>query len=87
VHTDDTGWRVGGAPAFLMAFVSRSLSVYQVRPQHRNEEVRESSPSIRRCHGLRPGPELRCRGTGRGGAAEMPVDHWHSLMATLSRIS
>ena len=44
VHTDDTGWRVGGAPAFLMAFVSRSLSVYQVRPQHRNEEVRELIP-------------------------------------------
>ncbi len=39
IHTDDTGWRVGGAPAYLMAFVNRSLSVYQVRPQHRNEEV------------------------------------------------
>jgi hypothetical protein len=23
VHTDDTGWRVGGEPAFLMAFVYR----------------------------------------------------------------
>jgi transposase len=39
IHTDDTGWRVGGAPAYLMAFVNRSLSVYQVRPRHRNEEV------------------------------------------------
>lgn len=45
VHTDDTGWRVGGAPAFLMAFVNRSLSVYQVRPRHRNEEVRELIPA------------------------------------------
>lgn len=45
VHTDDTGWRVGGESAFLMAFVNRSLSVYQVRPQHRNEEVRELIPA------------------------------------------
>jgi transposase len=45
VHTDDTGWRVGGEPAFLMAFVNRSLSVYQIRPQHRNEEVRELIPA------------------------------------------
>jgi hypothetical protein len=45
VHTDDTGWRVGGEAAFLMAFVNRSLSVYQVRPRHRNEEVRELIPA------------------------------------------
>jgi hypothetical protein len=45
VHTDDTGWRVGGEPAFLMAFVNRWLSVYQVRPRHRNEEVRELVPA------------------------------------------
>lgn len=45
VHTDDTGWRVAGESAFLMAFVNPSLSVYQVRPQHRNEEVRELIPA------------------------------------------
>jgi transposase len=45
VHTDDTGWRVGGESAFLMAFVNPSLSVYQVRPRHRNEEVREIIPA------------------------------------------
>jgi transposase len=45
VHTDDTGWRVAGKTAFLMAFVNQSLSVYQIRPQHRNEEVRELVPS------------------------------------------
>lgn len=45
VHTDDTGWRVAGKTAFLMAFVNPSLSVYQVRPQHRNEEVRELVPA------------------------------------------
>lgn len=45
VHTDDTGWRVGGETAFLMAFVNPALSVYQVRPRHRNEEVRELIPA------------------------------------------
>ena len=45
VHTDDTGWRVKGEPAFLMAFVNPALSVYQIRPRHRNEEVRELIPA------------------------------------------
>ena len=45
VHTDDTGWRVGGDTAFLMAFVNPRLSVYQIRRQHRNEEVRELIPA------------------------------------------
>ena len=44
-HTDDTGWRVAGKQAFLMAFVNQSLAVYQVRDRHRNEEVRELIPS------------------------------------------
>ena len=41
VHTDDTGWRVGGEAAQLMVFTTPQTTVYQVRPQHRNEEVRE----------------------------------------------
>ena len=41
VHTDDTGWRVGGTAAFLMAFESDTETVYQIRARHRNEEVRE----------------------------------------------
>ena len=45
VHTDDTGWRVGGKPAFLMAFETGEATVYQVRARHRNEEVREVVPS------------------------------------------
>ena len=45
VHTDDTGWRVGGKPAFLMVFETEEATVYQVRPRHRNEEVREVIPS------------------------------------------
>ncbi len=45
VHTDDTGWRVGGRTAFLMAFVNSSLAVYQIRDRHRNEEVRELVPA------------------------------------------
>ncbi len=45
VHTDDTGWRVGGERAFLMAFETDGATVYQVRARHRNEEVREVVPS------------------------------------------
>jgi transposase len=41
VYTDDTGWRVGGEAAQLMIFVTDTATVFQVRPQHRNEEVRE----------------------------------------------
>jgi len=44
MHTDDTGWRVAGRTAFLMAFVNPSLAVYQIRNRHRNEEVRELVP-------------------------------------------
>ena len=45
VHTDDTGWRVGGESAFLMAFETEAASVYQVRPRHRHEEVQEVIPA------------------------------------------
>jgi transposase len=41
VYTDDTGWRVGGESAQLMIFVADTATVFQVRPRHRNEEVRE----------------------------------------------
>jgi transposase len=45
VHTDDTGWRVGGEPAHLMAFETAAVAVYQIRERHRNEEVREVIPA------------------------------------------
>jgi transposase len=45
VHTDDTGWRTGGEPAQLMVFETDTETVFQIRPQHRNEEVRELIPS------------------------------------------
>jgi transposase len=41
VYTDDTGWRVGGQRAHLMIFETDTATVFQVRPRHRNEEVRE----------------------------------------------
>jgi hypothetical protein len=44
VHTDDTGWRVGGTPAYLMAFDTEEATVYQIRSQHRHEEVQEVIP-------------------------------------------
>jgi transposase len=45
VHTDDTGWRVGGRPAQLMGFTTETTTVYQIRRQHRNREVREVIPA------------------------------------------
>jgi transposase len=45
VHTDDTGWRVGGRPAQLMVFTTEATTVYQIRDRHRNQEVREVIPA------------------------------------------
>lgn len=45
VHTDDTGWRMGGRTAFLMGFDTDQSTVYQIRDRHRNEEVREIIPA------------------------------------------
>jgi len=41
INTDDTGWRINGYLANLMAFDSGLIAIYQIRLQHRNEEVRE----------------------------------------------
>ena len=45
VHTDDTGWRVNGASAFLMAFETDAATVYQVRPRPRHAAVHEGMPA------------------------------------------
>jgi hypothetical protein len=45
VHTDDTGWRVGGEPAHLRAFETDTVTVYQIRPRHRHDEVQEVIPA------------------------------------------
>lgn len=39
--SDDTGWRSGGRNRQLMVFDGEEQTVYQIRQQHRNEEVRE----------------------------------------------
>ena len=60
VHTDDTGWRVGGKPAFLMAFETDEATVYQVRPHHRNQEsAGDCSVGLRRGDGDGPWTKLR----------------------------
>ena len=41
VYTDDTSWKIGGVAAFLMGFDTDDTTFYQIRRQHRNEEVRE----------------------------------------------
>lgn len=45
VFTDDTGWSVGGETAYTMGFETDTESVFQIRPRHRNEEVREVIPA------------------------------------------
>ena len=44
-YTDDTGWRIGGDGAYLMAFDTDQQTVYQIRSQHGNKQVREVVPS------------------------------------------
>ena len=44
IYTDDTGWRVSGENAHLMAFDTDEATVYQVRPRHRHQEVQEVVP-------------------------------------------
>ena len=50
VHTDDTGWRVGGESAFLMAFETDEATVYQVRtpasPAAATLPIRGSGPLV-----------------------------------------
>jgi len=45
VYTDDTGWRIHGQPAHLMAFDTDEATVFQIRDRHRNKEVREIIPA------------------------------------------
>ena len=45
VHTDDTGWRENGSSRWLMTFVTDTVTVYQIRERHRNDEVRECVPA------------------------------------------
>ena len=45
VYTDDTSWRIHGEGAHLMAFDTDQAAVFQIRRQHRNEEVRELIPA------------------------------------------
>ena len=60
VHTDDTGWRVGGKAAYLMAFETDEATVYRIRPQHRHEEVQEVIPPDYAGVMYGPGAQLRC---------------------------
>lgn len=41
IHTDDTGWKIGGKRAQLMGFFSEETSYYQIRLKHRVQEVTE----------------------------------------------
>jgi hypothetical protein len=45
VHTDATGWRVGGEPAHLMACETEATTVDQIRSRHRHAAVQEVIPA------------------------------------------
>jgi transposase len=41
LNTDDTGWRISTTPAYLMGFFTRDIALFQIRLQHRHQEVLE----------------------------------------------
>lgn len=58
VHTADTGWRVGGAPASLMACETEEETVYQVRAASPRRSGRGDPPRVRRGDGNRSRSQL-----------------------------
>jgi hypothetical protein len=78
VHTDDTGGRVGGAPAFLLAFETAAATVDQVRSRHRHADVQEVIPA----------DDVGVRGTDRGRRDEAHAfddGRQHTCLAHLQR--
>jgi transposase len=78
VYTDDTSWRIGGDGAYLMAFDTDHETVYQVRTQHGNEQVRELVP------GDYSGTLVTDRGTSYE-AAELSAVEQHKCLSHLIR--
>jgi transposase len=78
VYTDDTSWRMGGDGAYLMAFDTDHETVYQVRTQHGNEQVRELVP------GDYSGTLVTDRGTSYE-AAELRAVEQHKCLSHLIR--
>lgn len=42
VHADETGWRIGGWPAWLWVFTNRDLTLYAIRRSRGQDVVRET---------------------------------------------
>ena len=76
VYTDDTGWKVGGENAHLMAFDTDQATVYQVRPRHRHQEVQEVVP--RNYQGV--------MGTDRGRSYEDKSFRWVKQLKCLAHL-
>ncbi len=72
VHTDDTGWRIGGRTAFLMGFDTDQTTVYQIRYQHRHQEVQEI---------IQPTMEGYWSATGAKATTPKSTPEWHSKSA------
>lgn len=78
VYTDDTGWRIGGDGAYLMAFDTDQQTVYQVRAKHGNEQVRELVPADY------PGTLVTDRGSSYEAAGLSAVEQ-HKCLSHLIR--
>jgi transposase len=81
VPTDDTGWREDGSPRWLMAFVTDTATVYQIRARHRNDEVREQVPADY------AGVLITDRGTSYDGAELAAVKKQKCLAHVLRSLS
>jgi hypothetical protein len=62
VNTDDTGWRINGVQAYVMAFITATVAYFQIRPRHRHQEVREVlKPGVKRMIGTDRGPSYKAK--------------------------
>jgi transposase len=76
VNTDDTGWRINATIAFVMGFFTTETAYYQIRYQHRHQEVLEV---------LRPGVKRKI-GTDRGKSYEASVFHEEEMQKCLHHL-
>src|ERR1035437_5154946 len=80
IYTDDTSWAVGGEPAQLMVFDTDQATVYQIRPQHRHQEVCELVP------GDYPGNLVTDRGPSYEAKALAGVDQQKCLSHLMGNV-
>ena len=76
VNTDDTGWRINATLAFVMGFFTTDTAYYQIRYQHRHQEVLEV---------LRSGVKRKI-GTDRGKSYDASVFNEEEMQKCLHHL-